>query len=155
MLVYTAPEKVNPDLKPSVFLAGSIEMGKAVEWQKEVIEALKDTKCVVYNPRRKDWDPTWEQKKTNPSFYSQVTWEVSFILKADVVAFYLQPGTLSPISMFELGLVAKEKNKQIIVYCPDGFYRKGNIDIYSGLFNFVEVETMEEFITAIKLALNK
>lgn len=41
---------------PVVFLAGAIDMGKAADWQKEVIESLADIPCVALNPRRKDWD---------------------------------------------------------------------------------------------------
>jgi len=40
----------------SVFLGGSVEMGKAVDWQKEVIKALKDKQIIFLNPRRNDWD---------------------------------------------------------------------------------------------------
>lgn len=160
MLVYTPPTNALPGLGPSIFLAGSIEMGKAIKWQEDIIESLKDTECIIYNPRRLDWDPTWSQKKDNPKFNEQVCWEVKHILMADVVVFYFQPGTchaeistqFSPISLWELGLVSKEKKKKIIICCPEGFYRKGNLDIYSSLFNFIATENLEDFKNAIKLA---
>lgn len=45
----------------SIFLAGSIEMGKAEDWQSELTNWLesncpKDVNLTVYNPRRDDWD---------------------------------------------------------------------------------------------------
>ena len=52
----------------TVFLAGSIEMGTADEWQAVIVDALADTQCVLLNPRRDNWDPTWEQSANNPQF---------------------------------------------------------------------------------------
>lgn len=52
-----APNPVTIDQEYiNVFLAGSIEMGKAKEWQKEFIEALSDKPIRFLNPRRNDWD---------------------------------------------------------------------------------------------------
>ena len=52
----------------TVFLAGSIDMGSAVNWQKQVVDALKEENVVVYNPRRDDWDSSWVQSIDNPWF---------------------------------------------------------------------------------------
>ena len=46
-----APLDLDPG-KSSVFLAGSIEMGSAVEWQAQVTDALRDLDIIVLNPRR-------------------------------------------------------------------------------------------------------
>jgi hypothetical protein len=43
------------------------------------------------------------------------------------VFIYLDPNTKSPISLLELGLVAERDTA--VVCCPDGFWRKGNIEI--------------------------
>lgn len=49
-----------------LFLAGSIEMGKAEDWQSEIIvslrEYLENGKLRIYNPRRIDWNPEWSQE---------------------------------------------------------------------------------------------
>ncbi len=40
-----------------IFLAGSIEMGKAVDWQTELTNKLADLdKVTILNPRRDDWN---------------------------------------------------------------------------------------------------
>ena len=39
-----------------IFLAGSIEMGKAVEWQDKVSESLEEYSGNILNPRRVEWD---------------------------------------------------------------------------------------------------
>jgi hypothetical protein len=104
------------DFTPKIFLAGSIEMGKAEDWQTELINKLKDKDIIIFNPRRADWDPTWEQKKENPEFYNQVTWELEHLELADWIVLYLDPNTKSPITLLELGIHA-QANK-LIVCCP-------------------------------------
>lgn len=112
-----------------VFLAGSIEMGKAEDWQKRVTEKLSKSNCIlsIYNPRRDDWDSSWKQEKNNPQFYEQVTWELDHLEKAKVIAMYFATDTLSPISLLELGLYAS--SGKVVVYCPTDFWRNGNVDI--------------------------
>lgn len=53
-----------------VFLAGSIEMGKASDWQQKLIDDLSDLPddLVLLNPRRKDWDSSWVQSFDNRQF---------------------------------------------------------------------------------------
>ena len=61
-----------------IFLAGSIEMGKAEDWQAVIPELFKDRQNLVFfNPRRDDWDSSWEQKESNPQFSGQVNWEMN------------------------------------------------------------------------------
>jgi hypothetical protein len=46
-----APNKVKDDGRVKVFLAGSIEMGNAEDWQKKIIEELSDYPIQFLNPR--------------------------------------------------------------------------------------------------------
>jgi hypothetical protein len=140
-----APNKLNV-IGTSVFLAGSIEMGTAEEWQTRVINSFDDVKYDItfLNPRRTDWDSSWEQTIKNDQFREQVEWELEALEKADYVFLYLSPGTKSPISLLELGLFGKDK--KITVCCPEGFWRKGNVDIVCkrykiSLFNDFEFAT--------------
>lgn len=111
---------------PRIFLAGSIEMGAAIDWQKEVAEHLRYN-AVVLNPRRDDWDATWTQEIDNHAFASQVKWELSAMETCDLIVMYLAPSTKSPITLLELGLYAS--SGKLIVCCPDEFWRKGNVEI--------------------------
>jgi hypothetical protein len=118
----------------TVFLAGSIEMGKAVDWQTVVTRALLDSgideDVLVLNPRRDDWDSTWTQAESNPQFNEQVTWELNGLDASQAVFFYFQPGTVSPISLLELGLMLNsEHDPAMFIVCPEGYARKGNVDI--------------------------
>lgn len=132
----------------SVFLAGSIEMGAAEDWQKELIEILKDEKMQFFNPRRDDWDSSWKQTKSDPQFRGQVEWELNALEKSDVVAMYLDPKTKSPISLLELGLYAR--TNKLIVCCPSGFYRKGNVDVTCEKYDVKQVGSLKTLADAIK-----
>jgi hypothetical protein len=126
----------------SIFLAGSIEMGVAEDWQIELQDLLKDHSLIIYNPRRDDWDSSWEQRSDNPPFREQVEWELAALNRADLILMYLQPGTKSPISLLELGLCAA--SRKLAICCPDGFWRKGNVDIVCQKFSIPQCDTLEE-----------
>lgn len=132
----------------SIFLAGSIEMGKAEDWQLTLEKELKEFKVTVFNPRRDDWDSSWEQKETNDQFNYQVNWELNRLEQATVVFMYFAPGTQSPISLLELGAFAERSH--MIVCCPTGFWRKGNVDIFCTRAGIPVYENLEDAIGALK-----
>jgi hypothetical protein len=143
-----------PEIKtPSVFLAGSIEMGKAINWQLAVSVALSDLPITILNPRRDDWDSGWVQDITNAQFKQQVDWEMDHLNNADVIALFLEPGTMSPISLLELGMHAA--SGKVVVCCPDGFWRRGNVQIVCHRYGIKLVETKEELIAEVKAKLQK
>lgn len=109
----------------SVFLAGSIDQGRAAEWQHELTTMLSTQRIQFLNPRRPDWNTAWTED--DPQFIEQVTWELDHLDAADIIVMYFAPGSQTPISLLELGLYAKHPN--LIVCCPSGYWRKGNVDI--------------------------
>jgi len=143
-----------PDIKgASIFLAGSIEMGRAIEWQPAFTAALSHLPVTVFNPRRDDWDKSWTQDISNPNFKAQVDWEMDHLKKADVIALFLQPGTMSPISLLELGLHAS--HGKLVVCCPEGFWRRGNVQMVCFRHGIPLVETLEELTETVKQRLEK
>lgn len=149
MIEIQAPNKSPArDNRKSVFLAGSIEMGIAEKWQERMVLELADEDIVFYNPRRDDWDSSWEQSIENVQFNEQVTWELEHLEKADVIALYFDPSTKSPISLLELGLHAHSGT--LIVCCPEGFWRKGNVDIVCREYMIDQVNSIEELIEAVR-----
>lgn len=144
--VVTAPNKINfsPNLK-SIFLAGSIEQGKADDWQREIIKQLANYNCLILNPRREQWDSSWEQTIDNPLFYEQVEWELTAQQQADIIAMYFATNTLAPISLLELGLFAT--SQKLVVCCPSPYWRKGNVDIVCKKYNIPTVNNLEELIS--------
>ncbi len=113
--------------KQYVFLAGSIEMGTVEDWQSRVAESLKDTNWTLWNPRRDSWYKSWEQSIKNDQFRGQVEWELQGQEQADKILMYFSPVTKAPITLLELGLFAN--SGKLIVVCPQGFWRKGNVEI--------------------------
>jgi hypothetical protein len=151
MEVIKAPlmPKWNLNTVTTVFLAGSIEMGAAEDWQAVIPELFKDRdKLTFLNPRRDDWDSSWEQKESNPQFSKQVNWEMNMLDLCDVIFMYFSPETKSPISLLELGLYAN--SKKMIVCCPDGFWRKGNIDIVCSRHNIPVYNTLDAAIGRLR-----
>jgi hypothetical protein len=139
----------------SIFLAGSIEMGKAEDWQKvltsEIMSLGKD--LTIFNPRRDDWDSSWEQKQSNGQFNHQVNWELNKLEECEIVFMYLSPETQSPISLLELGRCVGKKH--MIVCCPNGFWRKGNVDIICTREEVPLFEDLESAIGALKTKINQ
>lgn len=132
---------------PNIFLAGSIEMGSAENWQDRIKELLKNRRVQILNPRRDDWDSSWIQSKDNPQFRQQVEWELRAQEKADKIIMYFDPKTKSPISLLELGLFVK--SGKLIVVCPEGFWRKGNVDIVCERYGVKQAKTLEEAVKDI------
>jgi hypothetical protein len=144
-----APNEVVLDTEyVNVFLAGSIEMGVAEKWQEKVIAALSDRPISFLNPRREDWDSSWKQDIDNENFVEQVMWELESLEMAHIIIMYFDPNTKSPISLLELGLHAKEQ--KLIVLCPEGFWRKGNVDVVCEYYGINQVDTFDELIEFIR-----
>jgi len=139
---------VIPEGKTSIFLAGSIEMGEAEDWQSFVISKLQDLNIVVLNPRRDAWNSSWIQSIKNPLFREQVEWELSGQEKSDMIAMYFAPATKAPITLLELGLFAP--SKKVIVCCPENFWRRGNVEIVCAKYKIPLISDLESLIEKVK-----
>lgn len=142
------PERIKRQKR--LFLAGSIEQGTAELWQDVIAQELHGKDVVVVNPRRDDWNPDWVQSLDNEDFVIQLDWEISELDAASYVAFYFQAGTKSPISIGEfyyllprvaMGLV------NVAVCCPEGFWRKGNIDFMAERFRVHQCYDLDALTT--------
>ena len=134
--------------KKTIFVAGTIEMGKAENWQERVASALRHVDVLLLNPRRANWNAAWEQSYDNPDFKQQVDWELDALDAADLIIMYFAPETRSPITLLELGLYAAKSPQKLLVCCPEGFWRRGNVDIVCRRYGVRQVPTIEEFIKA-------
>ncbi len=150
MKLVTAPRAYKIE-EFSVFLAGSIESDKAEKWQDMVSKALQNEEITILNPRRTSWDSSWEQSIDNPKFKEQVNWELIALEQADLIVMYFDPQTKSPISLLELGLFAK--SNKMIVCCPEGFWRKGNVDMVCRRYGVSQVQNLKELIIKLKTKL--
>ena len=96
----------------SVFLAGGIT--GCPDWQKEMVDKLKDLSITIFNPRRKNF-PTDDPNAGE----NQVKWEFKHLHKATVISFWFPKETLNPITLFELGSWLVSDKKIFIGIHPD------------------------------------
>lgn len=132
-----------------IFLAGTIDMGNSNDWQADFVKGLGDLEVTVLNPRRKDWDSSWEQSINNPKFKQQVTWEMDGLENCDIAVFNFEKNSVSIISMLELGKFSGP-DRHVFVHCPDGYMRKGNVDIFCERYNITMFNSLEEMYPVIR-----
>ena len=80
----------------------------------------------------------------NAQFKEQVEWELEALEIADHIIMYFDKDTKSPISLLELGLYAT--SEKMVVCCPEGFWRKGNLDIVCERYKIKQVESLDKLI---------
>ena len=144
MIEIKSPNKIPETKDLKIFLAGSIEMGVAENWQERVTKELGDEPVVLLNPRRENWDPSWPQSKGFPKFREQVEWELNALETSDYTIMYFDPKTKSPISLLELGLHAR--NGKLLVVCSEEFWRSGNVDIVCEKYKIPRFESLESLL---------
>lgn len=130
----------------TVFLAGTIDMGSAVDWQAEAEDLFraKEGNFILFNPRQDEWHPEREGEMDY-----QVSWELEHLESADYILMNILPGSLSPISLLELGLHAR--GGKIFVVCTSGYSRYDNVRITCARYGVPVFSDMEEAIEAIPI----
>jgi hypothetical protein len=137
--------------KFSVFTAGSIEMGQAVQWQQLMANCLRYLPITVLNHRCGNWDPSDVPKAGNAGFKDQVEWELEALEKANVICFFFDVTTQSPVTMLELGLWAA--SRKIVVCCDPRFWRSGNVELTCSRYGIPFVKTFAELVTGVRVML--
>lgn len=125
-VIHKPPTRPTID-RPSVILYGAIQSDPAKDWQTSLAASISDLPIDILNPRRDDWDSSWIEDISFPKFKEQVEWEMDYAKVADVIIFYFASGTLTPITLLELGMYAG--SGKAIVCCPEGFYKRGNVQM--------------------------
>lgn len=105
-VIVLRPDDKGADLDETVyqkiFLAGTIDMGKSVDWQKATCDwfrALPEGRYLLFNPRR-DKGLSGEMS----DFEHQVNWELEHLEKADLIIMNILASSKSPITLLEMGL---------------------------------------------------
>lgn len=136
----------------TIFLGGSIEMNTAEKWQDRLALALSgwSDDLVLLNPRRDDWDSSWLQDPTSGTqFYEQVTWEFNMQDQADLIVYYFDPATKSPITLLELGSYGSSEPYGVVVCCPPTFWRYGNVAMFCEKHDIVLVHSFDSLVEEI------
>lgn len=140
------------DQRPKVFLAGTIDMGNSVDWQAALAHSLEAENVILLNPRRSDWNKDWKPVITDTNFKAQVEWELAALEQSDIIIMYFAPSSQSPVTLLEMGLHAK--SGKLIVLCPDGYFRKGNVDVVCMRYGVEQVSTMDDLLSSLKKRLH-
>lgn len=136
----------------TIFLAGSIEQGKADKWQDKITTVFKEVPHISFlNPRRPDWDPTWGDD--HPELIEQIKWELNSLRHSDLAIFYFDPNTKSPITLLELGQHLERAPESALVCCPEGYWRRTNVRVTCEIHGVKMLETFEELIEVLALKL--
>ena len=126
----------------SVFLAGTIEMGNSVDWQAKAERRLADLEVNVFNPRR-------VVAPEDDRIVQQITWELDRINFSQFIFMYLAANTVSPISLYELGLLqgGHAAGKTVILCCDHGYTRKNNVMVTTSheLFKHPNIQVTHSF----------
>ncbi|KAI1141728.1 hypothetical protein F5Y05DRAFT_271882 [Hypoxylon sp. FL0543] len=132
----------------SVFLAGTTtKTDDGRDWREVLAESLSELPLTIINPYRKDWDSTWREDITCAPFREQVEWELDMQDGADIVVIFFHPVTEAPISLLELGLCAR--SGKAIVVCPEGYKKRGNVQIVCQKYGIEVAESIEAVKQAI------
>ncbi len=125
----------------SVFLAGAIDMGSAVNWQSYVINELSDIdNLVIVNPRRPNFTPD--------TLDEQIHWELNALEQVDRIMMWFPKNAKAPISFFEAGLYLQ--SEKLFVGAEDEFYRRRNLEITCARYGVILWDTLDGLISAIK-----
>jgi hypothetical protein len=137
MHIVTAPEPIRwSDSRYSIFLAGAIDMGAAVDWQANVIKMCDGLPVVLYNPRRTEFTPD--------TLDEQITWELEALDRADTVLMWLPGSAKAPVSMFEAGLYWR--SGKLCIGADPAFYRRRNLELTGKRYGVRVYETLEEVV---------
>jgi hypothetical protein len=141
---YIAPDQIKIDQnKLKVFLGGSIDNGSTIDWQSQVAKQLTSLDIDVYNPRCKNWNKDASENELE----EQIKWELDAQEKATIRLYYFVDGSLSPITLLELGLFGSKQ--YTFVCCSPKFWRYTNIQITCSYLKIPLFTTLDEVISHI------
>ncbi|KAL3426062.1 hypothetical protein PVAG01_02853 [Phlyctema vagabunda] len=136
---------------PSIFLGGSIIDG----WQKKLSASLYDLPITILNPLREDWEAIGVEDISNPAFREQTDWELDMQCQASLVVIYFAAETKAPVSLLELGLATAKAPESVLVCCPKGFWKKGNVDVVCSRFGISVLERLDEVENVVRERIGK
>ena len=67
------------------------------------------------------------------------------------VVVYFDPAGQAPITLLELGIVSQIEGIDVIVCCPDGYWRKGNVEMVCDRYDIPLCTNIDDFVHLIKI----
>ncbi|KAI1498307.1 hypothetical protein F5X99DRAFT_412205 [Biscogniauxia marginata] len=131
----------------SVFLAGTTSKTDDRDWRLALSELLASLPLTIFNPYRPDWDSSWREDISFVPYREQTDWELEMQEAADIVVVFFHPATQAPVSLLEFGLCAKSGRAMVV--CPEGYCKRGNVQIVCQRYGVEMVETIDGIKDAI------
>ena len=150
MKILTPHDDLNtiPEDELKVFLAG----GMGTPWRKELIdklESLGDMEIVIIDPSVDDWEnQVGEESADNEKYVKQTDWEQQGLGLSDVQVFHFDKSSISPISLFELGMF---QTPNTIICLKDGYEKSGYIEYMSKRFSYPIETSIDALAKLIQL----
>ena len=127
-------------------------MGSAIPWQDEVLNELQSYSddLVMLNPRRANWDSSWAQDTTTGTpFQVQVEWETIGQKNSNIIVYYFDPHTISPITLMELGEFGSTCPDSVLVFCSPAYFRYGNVKLFCERFGIFQAVSHNDFMNEL------
>ena len=146
-IVLTPDSAFTSKITPSIFLAGTIDMGQSEDWQSYIISKLADLEVLIFNPRREFFERSVVNEKM------QINWELDKLEQSDIIFMHLAPNSKSPVSLLELGTFMR--TKKIILVVSESFYRYNNVMLTTSRYaNDIEIyDNLSEGLLALRTEL--
>ena len=132
----------------SEFLAGSIEMGRAEAWQATVEQALADLDVALLNPRRDEWGRLLGAVDRQPAVPRAGGMGTGGAGAGVIGRHALRSVPRAPVTLLELGLMAR--SGKLLVCCPTGFWRRGNVEVVCARHGVSLIEDLAELVQTIR-----
>lgn len=129
--VVSVPSLYIPTSGIKIFLAGSIDQPARNNWRELAIAHIQTSwfsasnnqdSITIYSPRRSDNEWTVDMEN------EQAAWDMSMLSMVDYVILHLTGTTISPVSLLELGLFARNPNLYLSI--DDSYMRKHVVELY-------------------------
>jgi hypothetical protein len=138
-IVVTAPEPFDvPGWR--VFLAGAIDMGRARNWQADIIAALAGRDgLVLVNPRRSSFD--------HRALDEQIRWELAALESVDMIAMWFPREVVAPVALLEAGLHLR--SRKLIIGADAGYERRRNLEITTARYDVPLWNTLDDVVEEV------
>ncbi|CAN8102516.1 unnamed protein product [Discula destructiva] len=154
VLTPSSPSTEKPLHPHTIFLAGPTDFPWRTDFLALLAPALSGdnasdsdsiTVCDPFQPR---WDSSWTTDyATDANFCAQTDWELACLESADTVVVYFDARVQAPVSMLELGLVAR--SRRAVVGCQRAFWKRGNVQAVCATLGVPLEEELEGLVARV------
>jgi len=132
--------------KPTLFLAGSIDLELEGNWRLEISNEL-GTNINYLDPTHVN-----HAKLDKLGWQEHIEWELEAMEMADFILLNFLPEAQSPISLVELGL--NSLSKKLVVSCPPEFHQSQYVHVFCNHYSLPVFDELKPAVELIKKKLS-